>query len=97
MASAAPTARTYLATYGWLLALTAVEVGVVMAGAPQRTVVAVLLAAAAAKAWLIAMIFMHLKFERRTVWLLPGLTLLLAAFFVAMLFPDLVWHQALRH
>lgn len=97
MAHTAPTPRTYVATYGWLLALTVLEVGVVLAGWPQAGTVAVLIASALAKALLIAMIFMHLKFDRWTVWLLPGLTLALAAFFIGMLFPDLVWHQALRY
>lgn len=88
--------RTYLAIYGWLIVLTVAEVGVVLLGWPKRAIVVMLLATALAKASLIALYFMHLKFDRRMVWLLPGIPIALAIFFVGMLFPDLVFHLPLR-
>jgi len=87
-----PTPKTYLAIYGWLLALTALEVGVVLAGWPQAAVVTLLLATAAAKALLIALFFMHLKFEGLAMWLLPGLPLLIGLLLVLALFPDIAFH-----
>lgn len=90
------TAGTYLTIYGWLLGLTALEVGVVMAGWPQGAIVTLLISTALAKALLIALYFMHLKFDRPVVWLLPAIPVLLGVFFIAMLFPDLVFHLVNR-
>lgn len=86
-------AKNYFFIFGWLLALTVFEVGIVLAGWPRKALVIMLIATALAKAMLIALYFMHLKFDRRTVWLLPGIPVALAIFFVMMLFPDLVWHS----
>ena len=94
--SAYPTARRYLGVYGWLLGLTTLEVAVVMAGWPQVAIVTLLVSTALAKALLIALYFMHLKFDRPVVWLLPGIPVLLGVFFIAMLFPDLVFHLVNR-
>lgn len=90
--SAHPSARTYLLIFGWLLALTVLEVGVVLLGWPRAAIVTVLLATALAKSLLIALYFMHLKFGRAAVWLLPGVPLALALFFIGMVWPDLVLH-----
>ena len=91
-----PTARTYLAIYGWLLGLTVLEVSVVMAGWPQGAIVTLLISTALAKALLIALYFMHLKFDRPVVWLLPGIPVLLGIVFVLALFPDVVFHLVQR-
>jgi caa(3)-type oxidase subunit IV len=91
-----PTASTYLIIYGWLLGLTILEVGIVLAGWPQGAIVTVLVAAALAKALLIALYFMHLKFDRPVVWLLPGIPVALGISFVLALFPDLVFHLVQR-
>lgn len=92
----APTARTYVGIYGWLLGLTVLEVGVVMAHWPRRAIVILLVATALAKALLIALFFMHLKFDRKIMWILPGIPVALGLFFIAMLFPDLVFHLVYR-
>ena len=91
-----PTARTYLAIYGWLIGLTALEVGVVLAGWPQGAMVTLLVATALAKALLIALYFMHLRFDRPVVWLLPGIPVALGIIFVLALFPDVVFHLVQR-
>lgn len=91
-----PTARTYLAIYGWLIGLTVLEVGVVLAGWPQGAIVTLLVATALAKALLIALYFMHLKFDRPGIWLLPGIPVLLGIVFVLALFPDVVFHLVQR-
>jgi len=89
-------AHTYLVIYGWLVVLTALEVGVALLGWSRPATLAMLIATALAKATLIALYFMHLRFDRPAVWLLPGVPIALAAFFVGMLFPDLVFHLPLR-
>ena len=94
--SAHPTARAYLAIYGWLLGLTALEVGVVLAGWPRVAIVTILIATALSKALLIALYFMHLKFDRPLVWLLPGIPVVLGIIFVLALFPDVVFHLVQR-
>ena len=88
--------KTYFITWVWLLVLTAVALGLGYAPINESLKALLLVCTTLAKILVIAAIFMHLRFDRWTVWLLPGLTLALAAFFVLMLFPDLVWHQALR-
>ncbi len=90
------TPGTYLTIYGWLLGLTVLEVAVVMAGWPQGAMVVLLIATALAKALLIALYFMHLKFDRPTVWLLPGIPVALGVAFVLALFPDVVFHLVQR-
>ena len=87
---------TYLRVYGWLLALTVLEVGMVWLGWPRAVLAIMLVATALAKALLIALFFMHLKSERLGVWLLPGVPVVLGMVFVLALFPDLVWHAVGR-
>ena len=91
-----PTARTYLAIYGWLIGLTLLEIGVVLAGWPRGAIVTILIATALAKALLIALYFMHLRFDRPLVWLLPGIPVVLGIVFVLALFPDVVFHLVQR-
>lgn len=88
--------KSYFVVFGWLLGLTVLEVGIVLAHWPQKALIIMLVSTALAKATLIALYFMHLKFDRRTVWILPGIPVLLGLFFVGMLFPDLVFHLAQR-
>lgn len=91
-----PAARTYVAIYGWLLGLTALEVTVVLLGWPKAAIITMLLGTALGKALLIGLYFMHLKFDAPAMWLLPAIPVALAAFFIAMLFPDLVFHLTMR-
>jgi caa(3)-type oxidase subunit IV len=91
-----PTARTYLVIYGWLLGLTLLEVGIVMARWPTGAIVTLLISTALAKALLIALYFMHLKFDHPLVWLLPGIPVTLGVAFVLALFPDMVFHLVQR-
>lgn len=91
-----PTALTYLAIYGWLITLTVLEVGVVLAGWPRGAMVTILIATALSKVFLIALHFMHLKLDRWVVWLLPGIPVAMGIVFVLALFPDIVFHLTLR-
>ena len=90
------TGKDYRVIYGWLLALTAFEISMVMLGWPKTALGILLVATALAKALLIALYFMHLKFDHPAVWLLPGIPVALGLVFVLALFPDLVWHLVHR-
>jgi len=56
--------RVYVLTWLWLLVITALEIGVVLAGLPRGLLVALLVVLALLKASLIAAYFMHLRYER---------------------------------
>ena len=84
--------KTYVITFGWLVIFTALELLAVAVGLPRPVLIAALLGTAAGKAILIALYFMHLKFENSWVWILPGIPIFFIAFFVFGLFPDIAWH-----
>lgn len=77
----------YIRCFGVLTLLTAAEVGLtfVLHGA---ALIIMLIGAAVAKAGLVAAVFMHLKFERRTLVLVVLLPLLFAAILIVGLMPD---------
>ncbi len=81
----------YMAIFWWLLGLTILEVG--WAVIPHRS--ALVLAAgivgfAIIKAVLVALYFMHLKFERKTLGVLFASTLILGAILVSVGIAELV-------
>ncbi len=84
----AHTEPNYLGVFFWLAVLTAFEVGVVYAGLPKLTVGIILVVLAFTKAGLVALYFMHLKFERRTLALVALTPVLLCVFLIFMLLPD---------
>ncbi len=90
------TKRSALVIYSWLLILTLGEVALVMAGVSKLVGAILMAGTTAAKVLMIGLYFMHLKHDRPVAWLLPAIPLVLAVFFVAMLFPDLVYHLPLR-
>ena len=92
MSSHKVTRKTYLMVFGWLALLTILEIGGAASPMPRPALVIFLVATALSKTFLIVLYFMHLKFESRWVWILPAAPLALAVFFVAMLFPDIVYH-----
>ncbi len=78
----------YMAIFVWLFALTVIEIGVIYTPF-QRLVIAILLISlAVSKASLVAMYFMHLRFERRTLGLIAVTPLLMGALLVFLLIPD---------
>lgn len=91
-----PTSKTYVAIFGWLAFLTLLEIGAASLGFPRMPLAFFLVATAIAKAAIIAFYFMHLRFEHRFVWLLPGIPVLIALVFILVLFPDIVFHLTHR-
>jgi len=81
----------YWRTWGWLLLVTLLEVGVVYVPAPRGYVILAVVFLALVKAALIVSNFMHLRFERRTL----GYAVAIPVLFLAALFA-FVWPDALR-
>ncbi|MCE2454049.1 MAG: cytochrome C oxidase subunit IV family protein [Nitrospinae bacterium] len=82
----------YMAIFWWLLALTILEV---LAGIPQASPAypqllkgALLVGMAVAKAVLVALYFMHLKFEKVALGFIAMIPLVLCVFVVLMVLPD---------
>jgi len=79
----------YIAIFIYLAVLTGVELLVYAMGFSTVIKVGLLVALALAKAVLVAMYFMHLSFERRALWIIAGIPLVLVSFCYLMLRPDL--------
>ncbi|MBI4537374.1 MAG: cytochrome C oxidase subunit IV family protein [candidate division NC10 bacterium] len=86
----------YIAIFWWLLALTILEVGVIFMPLARLLVAILLVGLALSKASLVAMYFMHLKYEPMTLGLIAVTPLLLCGLLVIALLPDLSGppHQA---
>jgi cytochrome c oxidase subunit 4 len=79
----------YIGVLVWLAILTLAEIAVVLTGVPKLPKVILLVGMALSKASLVALYFMHLKFERSTLMVIAFTPLLICSFLVFMLFPDL--------
>ncbi len=72
----------YMLVFGGLAVLTAIEVGVAFMGFERNVTVLILLALAAWKALLVALYFMHLKWETRSLKVLAAAPLVPAAIMI---------------
>ena len=81
----------YMVIFYWLAALTALEVGVTYAPIPKLLMIAILVGLALTKAAMVAMYFMHLKFERTTLGLIALTPPVLLVLFVCVTYPDTAW------
>lgn len=72
----------YIAVWALLAVLTALEVGVAFIGLPRKLVVVTLIGLAIWKALLVALYYMHLRFEPKRLWVLAGAPLPLAVILV---------------
>jgi len=80
----------YIAVFIWLAALTAVEVAVTYLPLTKLGLGAILVVLAFIKAALVALYFMHLKFERRTLLIVAVTPVILCVFLMFMLIPERV-------
>ena len=80
--------RIFMFVWGWLLALTAVEVVLAYQRLEIKVMLALLMTLSIVKASLIISYFMHLRYERRSLalTLMPALVFVIAMMFVV--FPD---------
>jgi caa(3)-type oxidase subunit IV len=92
MTSASHSTSNYIKIFYILLVLTIVEVALVYMGLPKILLAALLVIFAVWKAALVAMHFMHLKFETRTLALVAITPFVLCVFLILMLMPDIFPH-----
>ena len=80
----------YLAVFGWLFVLTVVEVGIIYLPIAKLMIATGLVLLASVKAALVAIYFMHLKFEKVVIWWIAVIPAILCVFLILMLLPELV-------
>ena len=79
----------YIGGFWWLLALTIIKVAVIFLPIARLLIAFLLVGSALSKASLVAMYFMHLKFEARTLGLIAITPLVLCVLLIFALLPDL--------
>src|SRR5207253_7611506 len=88
MAETAHKHPNYMAIFWYLAILTIIELAVIYLPLAKFTIGALLCALALGKAALVAMYFMHLKFEARTLGWIAVTPLAIATLLVFVLLPD---------
>ena len=78
----------YMKIFYALAVLTAIELGVIFMPLGKITIGVLLCALAVVKAAMVAMYFMHLRFETRTLGLIAITPLLIATLLIFILLPD---------
>jgi cytochrome c oxidase subunit 4 len=78
----------YMTIFWWLAALTVIELLVIFLPLAKFTIGVLLVGLALGKAALVAMYFMHLRFEARTMGLIAVTPLAIATLLVFLLLPD---------
>jgi cytochrome c oxidase subunit IV len=78
----------YMAIFWWLAVLTVVEIAVVFLPFPRFTNGVMLCALALAKATMVGMYFMHLKFETKTLGWIAVTPLAIATLLLFVILPD---------
>jgi cytochrome c oxidase subunit IV len=79
----------YMGVFWWLLALTLLELGVIYMPIHRTGILVLLVVLAISKAVLVALYFMHLKFERVTLGFIALSPFVLCVFLILMLLPDI--------
>jgi cytochrome c oxidase subunit 4 len=79
----------YMGVFWWLLTLTVLELGVIYMPMSKTAIAVLLVALAVSKAALVALYFMHLKFERVTLGWIALSPFILCLFLILMLLPDI--------
>jgi caa(3)-type oxidase subunit IV len=92
MTTEAHSTSNYIKIFWILLVLTIVEVAIVYLGLPKMLLAGLLVIFAVWKAALVAMHFMHLKFEKRTLAIVAIAPFILCVFLILMLLPDIYPH-----
>jgi caa(3)-type oxidase subunit IV len=81
--------RRYLQVFAWLAVLTALELGVIYMPISKVAIGSMLVLLAGTKATLVALFYMHLSVEKRTLAYIALTPAVLCVFLVFMLLPDL--------
>ena len=91
-AHSAHSTAQYIKIFYILLALTILEVAIVYLGLPKLLLIGLLVILAVWKAALVAMHFMHLKFEKTLLSIVAITPFILCVFLILMLLPDIFPH-----
>ena len=92
MASTAHSQNNYIKIFIILSVLTVIEVGITFLGLPKMLLASLLVFFAVWKAALVAMHFMHLKLEKKTLSIVALVPFVLCVFLILMLLPDIYPH-----
>jgi len=92
MSSTAHSQNNYIKIFILLSVLTVIEVGLTFLGLPKMLLATLLVIFAVWKAALVAMHFMHLKFEKKTLTVVAIIPFILCVFLILMLLPDIYPH-----
>ena len=86
---------SYMAIFWWLAVLTVVELAVIFLPMAKLVIGVLLVALAVSKATLVALYFMHLRFETRTLGYIALTPLVIATLLIFIILPDsrAVLHQ----
>jgi caa(3)-type oxidase subunit IV len=83
----------YVAIWVWLVALLIVGLGASFVPGARGLAVALIFATAVAKALLVALNYMHLKFEPRLIYAIAIVPVLFVLVLIVALFPDFVFSR----
>jgi caa(3)-type oxidase subunit IV len=89
MASTAHSHHNYIKIFIILSVLTAVEIAITFLGLPKSLLATLLVGLAVWKAALVALHFMHLKIEKKTLTVVALVPFVLCVFLSLMLLPDI--------
>jgi len=79
---------SYMAIFWYLAVLTVIEIAVIFAPLPRMTIGILLVALASAKATMVALYFMHLRVETKTLGYIALTPILIGTLLVLVLLPD---------
>jgi cytochrome c oxidase subunit 4 len=79
---------SYMAIFWYLAVLTVVEIAVIFAPLPRMAIGVLLVALASAKATMVALYFMHLRVETKTLGYIALTPIAIGALLVLVLLPD---------
>src|SRR5262245_3673234 len=79
----------YMGVFWWLLALTLLELAVIYVPIHKVAIIVLLVVLAITKAVLVALFFMHLKFERTTLGLIALSPFVVCVFLILIFLPDI--------
>ena len=89
MTTTAHSQHNYIKIFIILTVLTVIEVGATFLGLPKMVLAAILVVLAVWKAALVALHFMHLKLEKKTLTIVAIIPFILCVFLILMLLPDI--------
>ena len=92
MTATAHSQHNYIKIFIILSVLTVIEIGITFLGLPKILLAVMLITLAVWKACLVALHFMHLKLEKRTLTLVAVVPFVLCVFLILMLLPDIYPH-----